>query len=79
MCLFWAALGLGCCARAFSSNGEWGLPSRRGAQASYCSGFSHCRAQAPELMGFSTCGSRALERGLSSCGERAELWHAGSS
>ena len=35
--LFLAVLGLRCCARAFSSCGEW---------ASHCSGFSCCGAQA---------------------------------
>ena len=39
-------LCLHCCPRAFSSWGEWGLLSSCSAQASYCSGFSFCRAQA---------------------------------
>ena len=43
-----------------------------------CSGFSFCRAQALGMRasvfvscGLSSCGSRALERRLSSCGTRA--------
>ena len=36
--LFLAALGLHCCAWAFSSCGKW---------ASHCGGFSHCRAGTP--------------------------------
>ena len=48
--LFLAVLGLPCCTRAFSSWGEWGLPSGSGAQASDCSGFS-CGANALGLQG----------------------------
>ena len=47
-------------------------------QASHCSGFSCCGAQALGVhasvvaaRGLSSCGSRALERRLSSCGARA--------
>ena len=40
-----AALGLRCCAQAFSSCGKWGLLCC-GALASYCSGFSRCGARA---------------------------------
>ena len=40
---------------AFSSCGEWGLLSSCAAQASYCGGFSCCRAQ-------------TLKHGLGSCG-----------
>ena len=36
---FLAALGLCCCARAFSSCSEWGSLSSCGARAFYCSGF----------------------------------------
>ena len=39
-------LGLRCCARAFSSCGEWGLFFCCGARASHCGGFSCCGAQA---------------------------------
>ena len=37
--LFLVALGLGCCAQAFSSCGEQGLLSSCGAWASHCGGF----------------------------------------
>ena len=43
-----------------------------GAQASHCSGFS-LRNTGSRRMGFSSCGSRALEHRLSSCGARAQL------
>ena len=39
-------LGLWCCEQAFSSCRKWELLSSGGAQASHCSGFSCCRAQA---------------------------------
>ena len=42
--LFLAAMGLHCCARAFSSCSKWGLLSSCGARASQCSGFSCFRA-----------------------------------
>ena len=38
-----------------------------GARASHCGGFSYCRAWGSRLAGFSSRGSRALERRLSSC------------
>ena len=67
--LFLAALGLRCCVQAFSSCGE---------QASHCDGFPCCGAQAlgtrasvVVARGFSSCGSWALERRLSSCGTHA--------
>ena len=67
--LFLTVLGLRCCARAFSSCGNW---------ASYCSGFSCCGARALGMQasvvaarGLSNCSSHALERRLSSCGARA--------
>ena len=51
-----------------------------GAQASYCGGFSCCgvwtlgvQASVVVAHGLSSCGSRALERRLSSCGARAQL------
>ena len=53
--LFLAALGLCCYVRAFSSCGEW--------VCSLSSGY--------RLTGFSSCGSRAVEHRLSSCGTRA--------
>ena len=65
-----AALGLCCCARAFSSCGE--LSSLR------CAGFSLwwlllLRSTGSRHTGFSSCGSPALERRLSSCGAWALL------
>ena len=46
------------------------------ALTSHCRGFSCCRAQAGSRhAGFSSCGSRAVERRLSSCGARALLLH----
>ena len=66
--------------RAFSSWGEWGLlfVAVRGARASHCSGFSSFGAWAlgawasvVAAHGLSSCGLRALERRLSSCGARA--------
>ena len=74
--VFLAALGLRCCAQAFSSCGERGLlfvvvhglliaVASRGAQA------LGARASVVVARGLSSCGSRALERRLSSCGARA--------
>ena len=64
MSLFLAALGLRYCVRAFSSCGEWGLPSSCGARASQFGRIS-CRAQA-----VGTQASVVAARGLSNCG----LW-----
>ena len=57
-----------------------GATLRCGARASHCGGFSCCRAQAPGARasvvvacGLSSCGLRALEHRLSSCGARAQL------
>jgi len=47
--------------RLFSSCGEWGNLSRPEARASHCPGFSCWPAQAPGGVGFSGCGSQALE------------------
>ena len=65
ICLFLAALGLHCGARA----------SHCGAWASDCGGFSCCGAPAlgtwasvVVARGLSSCGSRALDHRLSSCG-----------
>ena len=78
--LFLAALGLRCCEWAFSSCGERRLlfVVVRGLLISHCSGFSCCGAQAPgarasvvAARGLSSCGSRALECRLSSCGAQA--------
>ena len=55
-----------------------GSTLRCGLRASHCSGFSCCGARALGVRasvvvahGLSSCGSRALERRLSSCGTRA--------
>ena len=51
-CLFMLALlGLPGCTKAFSSCGEWGLPSSCGARASHYRSFSFCRAWALEHSG----------------------------
>ena len=50
----------------------WVFVAARGlslAAANRC--FSCCRAQAPECMGFSSCGSQAPEHRLSTCGGQA--------
>ena len=67
--LFLAALGL-CCAWAFSSCGKRGLLI---VVASFCCGAQALVAQASVVVahGLSSCGLRALERRLSSCGARA--------
>ena len=72
---FLAALGLCCCAQAFSSCGERGLlfvVVRRLliAVASLCCGAwaLGARASVAVARGLSSCGSQALERRLSSCG-----------
>ena len=76
--LFLAALGLRCCVQAFSSCGERGLllVAMRGlliAVASLCCGARALGARASVVAahGLSSCGLRALERRLSSCGARA--------
>ena len=73
-----AALGLRCCARAFSSCGEWRLlfvvvHGLLIAVASLCCGAWDLgtRASVVAARGLSSCSSRALERRLSSCGARA--------
>ena len=58
-CFVLAALGLLCA--GFPQLLRAGAPPLRGARASHCDGF-FCEAQ------LSSCGSRALEHGLSSCG-----------
>ena len=88
--LFLAALGLRCCARAFSSCGERGLlfivvrgllivvASLVVEHRLYTRRLSSCDARALGTWAsvvvaswLSSCGSRALERRLSSCGARA--------
>ena len=78
--LFLAALGLHCCAQAFSSCGERGATLHCGARASHFGGFSCCgarvlgaRASVVVARRLSSCGSQALEHRLSSCGPRASL------
>ena len=75
--LFMAVLGLRCCARVFFSCGEQGLLCC-GVRASHCHGFSCCGARALGVQAsvvvaceLSSCGLRALELRLSSCGARA--------
>ena len=64
----------------FSSGGKRELLSSCGAWASHCGGFSSYKAQGLGHMGFSTCGSRALQHRLNSCGTGlVALWHVGSS
>ena len=70
--LFLAALGLRCCARAFSSCGEQGLLFIA------VPGFSLwwlllLRSTGSRRVGFSSCGSQALGHRLSNCGKRAYL------
>ena len=67
-----AALGLRCCARAFSSCGEQGLlfVAVRGRLIAVASLVAEHGLQA---RGLSSCCAQALERRLSSCGARASL------
>ena len=55
--LFLTLLGVCCCMGFFSSYSVW---------ASRCGGFSCCEGQAVGHMGFSSCGSKALEYSLNS-------------
>ena len=70
----WAALGLHCCAWAFFSCIRAPLLSSCDVQASYCSGFSSCRARAPgsqaSVVAAHWCDivARPLEHRPSSCG-----------
>ena len=59
---YMAFLGLHCCARAFSSCGEWGLLSLAVRK------LLTVVASLVVTRGPSRCGSQALERGLGSCG-----------
>ena len=70
--LFLAALGLRCCTQAFSSC------SKRGYSLLRCAGLSLqwlllLQSMGSRCAGFSSCGSRALEHRLSSCGAWAQL------
>ena len=77
-----AALGLRCCAWAFSSCGEQGLlfVVVCGLLIAVASLVAEHRLQVRRLhqlwhAGFSSCGSQAIELRLSSCGARAYLLH----
>ena len=75
------ALGLHCCARAFSSCGEQGLlfVAVQGLLIVVASLVEHgIQARGLQQLwhaGSSSCGLRALECRLSSCGARAQLLH----
>ena len=71
--LFLAALGLCCCARAFSSCGEWRLLFLAVVRASHCGVLSLLQSMGSRRVGFSSCVMRALERRLSSCGAWAQV------
>ena len=71
MYLFIAALGLCCCARAFSSCSSGGYALCCGTRNSHCHSFSCCGAWAPRCMGFTSCSSWAPECRLSSCGAQS--------
>ena len=80
--LFLAALGLCCCAWVFYSCGEQGLLfiALHGLLVVVASLVAEHGLQVHGLqqlwhVSFSSCGSRALERRLSSCGARAQLLH----
>ena len=68
--LFLAALGLRCCAQAFSSCSEQGLlvVAVHGLLIGW---LLLLQSTGSRRVGFSSCGSRAIERSLSSCGPRA--------
>ena len=68
--LFLAALGLCCCPRTFSSCGERGLlfVPVCGLLIAVASWALGAPASVVVVHGLSTCGSRALEHRLSSCG-----------
>ena len=77
-----AALGLLCCMRAFSSCGEQGLlfvgVRRLLIVVASCCGARALGAQASAVVacGFRSCGSQALEHRFSSCGPWASLLHS---
>ena len=73
--LFLTAPCLHCCARVFSSCGEWGTTLRCSAGGSHPCGLSCCGAQAPgtkvlraPALGLSSCSLQARELTLNSCG-----------
>ena len=57
----------------FSSCSRWGPLSSCSALPSHCDDSFYCRTQAPGCLGFSSCGTRAPEHRLSSCGALAQL------
>ena len=63
---FLAALGLGCCVRAFSSCGKWGLLFIAVCRLLICGGFSCCGARA-----LGAWASVVVVRRLSNCGSWA--------
>ena len=65
-------MGLRCCVQAFSSCSEWGLlfVAVRGLLMRW---LLLLQSTGSRCMGFSSCGSQALERRLSSCGTRVLL------
>ena len=71
--LFSAVLGLPRCLGFSLVAASRGYASLRQARASHCSCLSCCGVQALGCLGFSSCGSWALEHRLSSQGARAEV------
>ena len=69
--LYLAVMGLHGYMQIFSSFSKKGLLSTCGSWASYCGGFSCCRAQALGHVSFNSSGSRALEHRLNNCGAQA--------
>ena len=69
--LFLAALGLRCCARAFSSCGERGLLFVAVRELFSLRWLLLLRSTGSRHTGFSSCGSWALESRICSCGARA--------
>ena len=62
-----AALGLHCCARAFSSFTR-GATLLCSSQASHCGGFSYCRAQTLGSIGFRSRAAQAEQLRLMGSG-----------
>ena len=71
------ALSCLCCMQAFSSAMSKGAALSCSASAPRCGAFSCCGAQASVVVtrGLRSCGSWALERGLSTWGTRSQLLH----
>ena len=68
--IFWVRWVFVAASGLFSGCGERGLLFCCGVRAPHWGGFS-LRSTGSRRAGFSSCGSRALERRLSSCGARA--------